>query len=157
MKIYLFLFAFLILTNKTFGQNFNLSELIKINNYSIDKLDTYMTEKGYKYFDVENNERRKSISYAFYTGGKVSHYMTKYYDYTDSPKLMLSFQTMNSSVYLRIKSELIPLGFKFIKTETFESTNFLDYKKDNIEINLASSINSGNKLTSYEITVLKYQ
>jgi hypothetical protein len=157
MKIYLFLFAFLILTNKTFGQNFNLSELIMINNYSIDRFDTYMTEKGYKYFIIENDKRRKSIGYVFYINGKESYYMTKFYDYTDSPKLRLSFQTMSSSVYLKIKSDLKTLGFKFRDTETNESTNFLNYIKNNIEISLASSINSGNKLTTYEITVTKYE
>ena len=71
---------------------------------------------------------------------------------------MVSFQTGNTATYLKIKSDLKILGFKFINTETNDGTTFFNYEKGNIEISLASSVQEnsyGNKLTNYEISIQK--
>lgn len=140
----------------TFGQNFTLSELIKINNYKLDDFDTYVTQKGYKFDKSENIDFYENTSYAFYTKGVKDCFITKFY-YKTSNVEMVSFQTKNTTTYLKIKSDLKILGFKIISTESIDGdTLMFIYEKGKIEVSLIPGIatNSyGFKYTYYEISV----
>lgn len=140
-----------------FGQDFNLAELIKINNYKIDHFDTYVTQKGYRYYENKNTDFSNATSYVYSVNGAKKSYITKFYRKTQL-KEMVSFQTGKNTTYLKIKSELKSLGFKFINSGTFEGDTYFDYKKGNIEISLTSSVQKnsfGDELTTYEISVTK--
>ena len=157
MKNFIFTIIFYLISTTIFGQNFTLSELIKINNYQLDDFDTYVTKKGYQYFENDNTDFADVTSYVFYVNGVKKSYISKFH-YKTRTKEMVSFQTGNNTTYLKIKSDLKILGFKFIITETNNGTTFFNYKKGNIEISLASSVQEssyGNKLTNYEISVQK--
>jgi hypothetical protein len=157
MKKFIFTIIFYFISTTIFGQNFTLSEMIKINNYQLDDFDTYVTQKGYQYFETENTDYANATSYVFYVNGVKKSYISKFY-YKTKPKEMVSFQTGNTATYLKIKSDLKILGFKFINTETNDGTTFFNYEKGNIEISLASSVQEnsyGNKLTNYEISIQK--
>lgn len=158
MKKILFSIIFYFISTAIFGQNFTLSELIKINNYHLDDFDTYVTQKGYQYYENDNTDFADATSYVFYVNGVRKSYISKFY-YKTQTKEMVSFQTGNNATYLKIKSELKTLGFKFINTETNKGTTFFNYKKGEIEVALASSVQEnsyGDKLTIYEISVSKF-
>lgn len=153
MKV-LIIIALHLLTAISFGQSFTIVELIKINDYQFDEFDTYVTTKGYKYYQNDDNNIANVISYAFNTNKQPTSYISTF-QFKNEAKRMVSYQTMSADIYLKIKNELKTLGFKFIETKTHNGSTFLEYKKENISVSLASKINSGNDLTSYEISVCK--
>ena len=105
MKKILFSIIFYFISTAIFGQNFTLSELIKINNYHLDDFDTYVTQKGYQYYENDNTDFADATSYVFYVNGVRKSYISKFY-YKTQTKEMVSFQTGNNATYLKIKSEL---------------------------------------------------
>lgn len=154
---YILTAVLMLLITESFAQDFTLAELIKINNYKIDNFDTYVTQKGYQYYDNKNTDFKDQTSYVHYINGVKKSYISKFY-YKTQNKEMVSFQTGKNTTYLKIKAELKSLGFKFINTESNDGTTFFDYKKGNIEISLNSSVQEnryGDKLTTYEISVKK--
>jgi hypothetical protein len=147
----------ILITTPIFGQDFSLAELIKINNYKLDDFDTYVTQKGYRYYENKNTDFSDATSYVYSINGVKKSYITKFFRKTQ-PKEMVSFQTGKNTIYLKIKAELKSLGFKFINTGTYEGDTYFEYKKENIEISLTSSVqknNYGVELTTYEISVTK--
>lgn len=155
MKTITYTFIFFLFTASIFAQNFTLSELIKINNYTLDDFDTYVTQRGYKYYESKNTDYSESTSYSYTINGIRKSYISKFYRKLVDNE-MVSFQTMNNAIYLKIKSELKTLGFKLIKTGTYEGDTYFDYKKGKIEVSLTLSTQEGlnsDKLTSYEISV----
>lgn len=157
MKSILTTAVLLSITAQISGQEFNLSELIKINNFKIDHFDTYVTNKGYRYYENKNTDFSNATSYVYSINGAKKSYITKIYR-KNQPKENVSFQTRKNTTYLKIKAELKSLGFKFINNGTFEGDTYFEYKKGNVEISLTSSIQKnsfGDELTSYEISVTK--
>jgi hypothetical protein len=147
----------ILITTITSGQEFSLAELIKINNYKMDDFDTYVTQKGYRYYENKNKEFSSATSYVYSINGVKKSYITKFFRKTQ-PTEMISFQTGESTTYLKIKAELKSLGFKLINTGTYEGDTYFDYKKENIEISLTSSVQKnsyGVELTTYEISVTR--
>ena len=155
MKTITFNIIFFLYTTISIAQNYTLSELIKINNYNLDDFDTYVTQRGYKYYKSKSSDFSDGTSYVYTVNGIRKSYITKYYRKLVNTE-MISFQTSNNTIYLKIKAELKTLGFKFIKTETFEGDTFFDYKKGKMEVSLSSGTQdglNGEKLTYYEISV----
>jgi hypothetical protein len=153
----MFLIVFLFSSISIIGQNFNLSELIKINNLHLDDFDTYVIKKRYSFYENKNNDFASKTSYVFMKNGVKYSYISKYY-YKTKPEESISFQTGDNSIYLKVKADLKILGYKFINTETFNGATYFFYKKGNIEVSLISSydLNSyGYKVNNYEISVSK--
>jgi hypothetical protein len=113
IKKFILILAFFIPAISVLSQDFSLSELLKINNYSIDDFDTYVTQKGYKYFENNDEDFGNSTSYTFYVDNIKTAYISKFH-YKKTSKEMVSFQTGNSSTYISIKTDLKNLGFRFI-------------------------------------------
>ncbi len=159
MKTITFYIIFFLFSTISIAQNYTLSELIKINNYNLDDFDTYVTQRGYKYYESKSSDFSDGTSYAYSVNGIRKSYITKFYQkLTD--KEMVSFQTSNNTTYLKIKAELKTLGFKLIKTDIYNGDTYFDYKKGKIEVTLALGTQeedlNGNKLTSYEISVSRH-
>lgn len=157
MKLITLIAIFFLFTNSIFCQNFTLSELIKINNYNLDNFDTYVTQKGYKYYENKSTEFSDCTAYGFTVNGFNKFYISKYYRKLVKNE-MVSFQTSNNATYLNIKLELKKIGYKLLKTGTFESSTYFDYKKGNIEVSLTLDTQegmNGHKLTTYEISVTR--
>ena len=157
MKKFVLTITMCCISTAIFGQNFTLSELIKLNNYKLDDFDTYVTQKGYQYYENDNTDRTDETSYVLYSNGVRKAYISKFH-YKTQTKEMVSFQTGDNATYLKMKSDLKNLGFKFISTETYNGATFFNYKKGVIEVALASSVQEnpyGYKLTNYEISVSK--
>jgi hypothetical protein len=139
-----------------FSQSLGLSDLLKLNSLNEDDFDTFITLKGFKYDGFEEKDEAKLKSYVFYVNGIKTSYITKI-TYTSRPQEMISFQTPNSTTYLNIKGDIKKLGFIYVKTETYEQTTFMYYKKNNNELSHASSTDEsrpiGTTRTFYEISI----
>jgi hypothetical protein len=158
MKKIILIKYLLLFSSICFSQSLTVSELIKINNYHQDDFDTYLTKKGFLYYKNEVNDFSDATFYVYYLNGIEVAFVTKYY-YKKMAKETVSYEIGNNSVYLKIKSELKTLGFKYINSNTLDETIFLNYKKGSIELSLASSfkkLNNGNNVNNYEISVFKY-
>ncbi len=156
MKFFLLQLFFLLLTSHFFGQNINLQELIKLNNYSFDNFDTYVTQKGFRYYQNEDTDYANNTSYSYSSNGIIISYISKI-SYKMQQKEMISFQTPSSAIYISIKNDLKKLGFKYVGIDTFEGSTFINYKKGNVEISLNSDVNKGSNTTAYEVSVIKYR
>jgi hypothetical protein len=157
MKKIAFSIFLLSITTLIYGQNFTLSELIELNNYKLDDFDTYVTQKGYKFDEVDNNDFADETTYAFYVKGVKKAYISKFH-YHDDNSNMITFQTTNAATYLKVKSDLKKLGFKFTETKVYNESQFLIYKKGKIKVSLISIVlkNNYGDITSYEISITKY-
>ncbi len=51
MKTITYTIIFFLLTTSIIAQNYSLSDLIKINNNNLDDFDTFVTQRGYKYYE----------------------------------------------------------------------------------------------------------
>lgn len=157
MKTITSIIIFFLFTNSILCQNFTVAELIKINNYELDDFDTYVNQKGYKYYENESTEFSDRTSYAYSVNGVNKLYISKYFRKLVRNE-MVSFLTSNNATYLKIKLELKKLGFKLVKTGTFENTTYFDYRKGKTDVSLTLNTQegmNGHRLSSYEISVTR--
>ena len=156
----IFVLTALLISFSGFSQSFTLAELIKITKSSDDNFDTYATLRGFTFYSNETDDTEvENQSYVYKSNDVKIAYLTKYSFLTNKyeKSSMVSFQTINSSAYLKIKNELKANGFKFLNKDLHNGTTFLNYSKGKIEISLASSSDESNgsyrQRTSYEISV----
>ena len=158
---YLLLLMWLFSENSLIGQNFNLSELIKMKKMNADEFDTYVVKKGYEFF--QNNQgddfTYSSTTYTYKVNGAKQAYITKYSN--ELKKIMISFQTINSKVYLNFKNDLKIQGFTLLDSGPNDETNVLRYRKGNIEVLLITGPirdeANFNNITGYEISVKDFK
>ena len=148
---YTFLFVvFFAITS--FGQSFSMSELIRMSNMNNDSFDTYVSSKGYVFIEEKNNKNNLGNTYALnptygstVTSEKFISLYSRYHNYLKA----VTYQTIDTKEYVRIKSQVKALGFKLIKSspETFDgySSMMNVYRKGKAEITLFAD-------KSYEIT-----
>lgn len=149
----------LLLSITGFSQSFSVAELVKISKYSADDFDTYVTKKGYVFYEETDEEIASGTSYTFLLNGAKRFYITKY-----NPKkrnyYWVDFQTSNSNTYLKIKEELKNSGYLQIDKGTINGSTYFKYRKQGKEVNLfsGSETNEYTKQTrvSYEIGVSVY-
>ncbi len=142
-----------------FSQSFSISELVKISNYNDDDFDTYVTKKGYIFFDESDEEIAGRTTYTFLVNGYKKYYITKY-----KPKKQnyywVNFQTPSSATYLRLKEELKNNGYKISDKGSINGSPYFKYTKGGKEVTLISEseINEYTKQTriTYEIGVSVY-
>lgn len=153
MKNVLLIF-FLFISVFVNAQNFGISDMVKMNKMNNDDFDTYITQIGFKYYEYENDEYKKSTSYIRDSKDNVE-YITKFdYSIERKHKTMVSYQTTNSKMYLKFKNELKQFGYVFQENGADENGSFMNYKKGKIECSLNSNTQqlSYSKVTSYEIS-----
>jgi hypothetical protein len=157
---YIFGLLFILISNNLAAQSYNLSELIKINKLNLDDFDTYVTKKGYTFYQNNTSSLANETSYFFKVNGVKTYYISKY-QYKDNKRELVSFQTPKNTHYLNIKLELKQLGFKFVETRNFNESTFFVYEKGGIELSLISTTQQGQfggpKQTVYEISVKTFR
>ena len=103
------------------GQSFSLPELIKMEKMDLEIFDTYVTSKGYVFFN--KGKYKNSVHYALNVNGdKASKFIAKDVN-------LITFQTSVKSEYLKIKNQLKSNGFKFNKSEVENNSVKFIYKK----------------------------
>jgi len=143
-----------------FSQSFNLSELIKLCRSNDEFFDTYVSQKGYQFSDITDEDHLKGESYTFKIKGANTYYISKYvsdYNGVIPTNYYVSFQTPSSKNYLGIKSEIINNGYKFKKKEILNGDQVFEYIKANILVRLVSFVEDGkeriNPRTGYLISI----
>lgn len=118
-----------------------------------DTFDTYVTSRGFKFFNDTNEDQLVGVTYALNRDrieeSKASKFITLYQLYYDR-KYSITYQTMNMKDYLQIKKEIKVLGFGLVDSEIFKdnngaSSNHFQYRKGKSRIDLYATP------TSYEI------
>jgi hypothetical protein len=152
----IFVLTALLISFSAFTQSFTLNELIKLANSSDDYFDTYVTQKGYIFDKIGDDEYFKQISYTYLVNGLSQYYASKIL-----PKIethgFVSFQTPNTSTYLKIKEEIRIKGYMLSKKGTYKDSPYFEYRKGNTIVTLhsISEMNeyTNKKRTCYEIAV----
>lgn len=153
-KFILFLSLFVI--NSVFSQKVSLNELILLAKMNDDEFDTFCIKKGYDIHLIENDDYSENITYIFKKNEMnfSTNYISKF-NYKTKNKIMVSYQTTSPN-YISIKNEIKSNGFIFIENKLIDETYYLEYKKNNLELSLASfkTKNKDNiEITQYEISL----
>lgn len=85
-------------------------------------------------------------------------FITLYTTYLAEGTKNVTFQTVITSDYIKIKDQVRLLGFKFIKTYSKNGSTFFEYVKENYELSIASAQEQnqyGRFVTFYEISLTK--
>lgn len=153
MKPFYILFIIVFFSFNSFCQSFSMMELIKMSKMDNDTFDTYVTSRGFKFFNDTNEDQLVGVTYALNRDrieeSKASKFITLYQLYYDR-KYSITYQTMNMKDYLQIKKEIKVLGFGLVDSEIFKdnngaSSNHFQYRKGKSRIDLYATP------TSYEI------
>ena len=143
-----------------YSQNFTVAEMEKIATLNEDEFETFVMERGYEFVKFDKDTFADSLIFGFdkENRNQYEHYIARH-KFNQKDRLMISFQTYKTEYYLGLKKQLKSFGYKFVGTETSDDgTYFLNYKKNGMSFSLASiqaNNNSGQKFTSYEISLTK--
>jgi hypothetical protein len=157
MKKLVVIALFILAQTQSFSQNLTIAELTKLIDYSIDEFDTYLTQKGYQYYGATDIGYSAKVSYAYNSGVGEQYAYVSLYDFHNSETELLCLQTANKSIYLKIKTELKTLGYKFVNSTSSSepSTQNLHYsKKNQVAVTLAT-ISSEEDGIHYLISIEK--
>jgi tRNA G10 N-methylase Trm11 len=155
MKLfYTLLFVFL-LCFESFCQSFSLPELMKMSKMNLDDFDTYVSSKGFVFFEGQEDEDVKGVTYAYdlskIDNTKASKWINlfqKYYHYRYS----IDYRTTSKSEYIKIKDQIKQLGFKLTVSEVYKdkdgkSSNHFEYRKGKSKVSIFAD-------SGYEISYL---
>lgn len=158
-KLTLALILFFIISKSSIGQFFSFNELVALAKNNIDYFDTYVTKKGYEYFDVEqrNSAEKRSYSFGRDSYSNKAKYWISFIQYAEtSDEICYVSWSTDRKHYINIKEQMQANGFKFLKTEKSDDKVYNVYKKGKIQIQLwlgTISSTDGNKQNNYEIDV----
>jgi len=144
-------------SNNLYSQALSLNDLINFSSMSPDKFDTYASDKNFRYSKTEKNDFATSQMYKSGTStlsDKSEYWLTLNFNYPSGFNIFqsVSYQTISSMVYNKIKAQLITYNFSYVKRDVTEDGSLrLEYRKGNKEVALFSG-EFGNK-TTYEISV----
>lgn len=154
MKKCVLLISFFIISTLVNAQILGLNDMVKMNKMTNDDFDTYVTQMGFKYYEFENDELKKSTSYIRELKNNVE-YIAKF-DYPSERKYrtMVSYQTTNSKIYLKFKNELKQFGYVFQEKGADDYGSYINYKKGKVECSLNSDTQQlgFSRVSSYEIS-----
>ncbi len=163
MKLKNFLFFTLItLSASSSAQLLSLGELTSMaNKENWETVDRYLMSKGWTYFDSENEESYKKITWSFKKANYDDRAQGWFYLFTiDGLPSMVSYTMLNKKHYLSIGASLPATGYKLVNStiengeiySTYRSNKYLvvltSMKTDHLEWDDAS-------LTAYNISVIK--
>ena len=123
------------------AQKFTVPQLISMSKMNFDDFDTYITQRGYSYYDGESDENMQSKSYKNNAvNSKTFTRMIVVTMYTDKSGYMF-YQTPDKVEYLGFKQQVKALGYDFDKSiDDGNKATSLEYKKDGIPIQLSTAI-----------------
>lgn len=145
LKYSFLLVVFLVTTS--FGQTFTMSELIKMSKMDVNNFDTYVTSKEFVFVEDINLEEAKGVTYAFNLNRNDKRYAEKFikhYSKYFRNRYVINYQSTDKNEYLKFKSQISLLGFKFIKTDIITDklgikNNYFEYRKGKEEISIFTS------------------
>lgn len=129
MKIKFLLLFFVLSLQVLKAQHFTLADLKNFNEWSIDKLDTYLVERGF------SAKRDNNIECVTYVNNSLC--VSKC---NNTFSNTLHYYTINREEYLNIKKEITNSDFLFKKVEDIKGKKYLVYENITSSINLCSNI-----------------
>ena len=156
MKKFILILSLFVI-NSVISQKINLNELILSSEMNNDEFDTFCIKKGYTLHLTESDDYSENITYIF--DGNEKGFSTNHiskFNYKTKSKIMVSYQTIKSN-YISIKNEIKSNGFIFTENKQIDGTYYLEYKKNNLELTLATfkTKNKDNiEITQYEISII---
>lgn len=120
MKILLAFSFVLFFSTTSIGQSFTLQELIKMSKMDVDNFDTYVTAKGYVFFNEIDEAENKGVRYAFdlnYDKSEAQKLITLYQKSGENTKYAINYVTGNNKEYVAFKNQLKLLEFKLYENK----------------------------------------
>ena len=146
--IYIFLLS--TISGFSYAQNISATELISISNMNLEKFDSYINLKGYRYYRNLSDENGNGIRYRYLSNNAKRYCALSIYQQNVS---IVTYQTFDNKDYLNLKVQIKNLGFKLIKQSDFNGTPYFEYRKGNN--NFTIYLFTINGLNSYEISYSK--
>jgi hypothetical protein len=116
----------LFFTITSIGQSFTLQELIKMSKMDVDNFDTYVTAKGYVFFNNIDETEDKGVRYVFDLNDEKSEaqkLITLYNKYGDKTEYAINYVTGDNKEYVAIKNQIKLLGFKLYQNKVSKDEN----------------------------------
>jgi hypothetical protein len=162
MKTITFIFLLSAISwSELYCQRIPLNDLIKLIDYTYDDMDTYLVNNGFifKPSPISQEEKTKKdcdfyYDYSYKVKGynQFVFYKCRYDDYQPN----ISLRTPSENDYLLFKAELKNAGFKFLKNEDYNGSQFLWYELSTLKFKYSASLVSRvveEQKTIYEITI----
>ena len=148
MKIFFYLF--ILIGNLTFSQNLTANELVNISNMSLEKFDSFINSKNYKYYRNVSDNNGYGIRYRYLSNG-IKRYcsLNKYEDDIS----IVTYQTFSNKDYINLKGQIKNLGYKLTEQGEFRGAPFFEFRKGNNSFTIYLFTIEG--INSYEISFSK--
>lgn len=159
MKHFYIIFIIVISVFNGYTQTFSAVELNAMTKMNIDDFDTYVLKKNFKFLEYKDEPNRTGSTYAYkqsYYGKTATKFISLYQGYFGETNINITYQTADSSEYLKIKNGIKLLGFKFKNTNVSDDSTALIYQKGKYEIWLSSfqsTTTNGTIISDYEISI----
>jgi len=114
MKKKVCIFLLLFITVTSYSQTITYKDLLFImNDIEIENIDTYLSNKGFKIGEIDNEgEFCKKFEWNYENKELVISKIQRIQKTCDSNYKIVTYSSTNSKNYLQIKNELIKLGYK---------------------------------------------
>ncbi len=116
-----------------FSQSFQLNEFVNLLKKNDDQLDTYLTKKGYQFFESSEDGEYNQTIYVHKLKGVETHYLSKMIRKSNG-SIIFRLQTPDSKGYLTLKDDALKSNYKYISKETNNNSLYFIYKKKEISL-----------------------
>ena len=147
----LILTSFFIFCSLSLFSQMSLSELQNILKMDQSKFETYCLNNQFTFNKVYDDENVFGARYVKGIGMNTK-YIT-FYDFFFDDGKHVTYQTHNTTEYLKIKTEMDNQGFKLIKTESYRDNIVRDYSNQKFEMTIYSGKDEAND-NKYEINII---
>lgn len=137
------------------SQNISFKELLKSSTLQFDKLEMFLTKKGFEYYKSTNDALSKAYHFSYKENGVIVAYFSDWKDHNPDGEKYISLQT-SKDVFDRIKKEGLNIGMSYLgKEDTHDEKGYFTlYKYGNYRIEFWVSQGTFNEGTTvYEISV----
>ena len=145
-----FLFLFFLVSNLTFSQNINANELISISNMSLEKFDSFINSKNYKYFRNVSDNSSSGIRYRYLSNGTKRYCSLNKYEDDIS---IGTYQAFSNKDYVNLKGQIKNLGYKLTEQGEFQGAPYFEFRKGDNSFTIYLFTIDG--INSYEISYSK--
>ena len=135
----------------TKAQVLKIKDLVLMLPYNNEKIDTYLSNKGFEFESIKNSDDLDQLTYLYKLSEWRREYFSKY-DYFDGKK-MISYCIFDQNAYSKIKQDIKVNGFIFIKQYNYQGKLVLEYKKGKTYLSVWSGKADGETFNAYEINV----
>ncbi len=113
-----------------------IKEMMNIHSMDMDHFETFAIKKGFTFDVIKEDENIFGSCYVKGKGTNTQYIELDSHFYNEG--IRVKYQIHNTTTFLSIKNELNALGFKLIKTETFDGSISKTYSNNKWKITVYS-------------------